>query len=125
MLFPRLRTPIVLVHGLFGFGEVRVGGVTVSEYFPWDHRPAARPPAIARWFRISVQQAASLIARDSSSNNSSDGQSPQEPVHVLAHSMGGLDSRFMISSLGMAQRVLTLTTLGTPHRGSSTLLIGA
>jgi triacylglycerol lipase len=33
--------------------------------------------------------------------------------------MGGLDSRYMISQLGMAGRVLTLTTVGTPHRGTS------
>ncbi len=46
-------------------------------------------------------------------------ESPHEPVHLVAHSMGGLDARYMISCLGMAERVLTLTTLGTPHRGSS------
>src|SRR5262249_37162163 len=47
-----------------------------------------------------------------------DGTSPDEPVHVFGHSMGGLDARYMISRLGMAGRVLSLTTLGTPHRGS-------
>ena len=37
----------------------------------------------------------------------------------MAHSvLGGLDSRFMISTLGMADRVLSLTTIGTPHHGS-------
>ena len=43
---------------------------------------------------------------------------PEEPVHVLAHSMGGLDARYLISRLGMSRRILTLTTLGTPHRGT-------
>ncbi len=33
--------------------------------------------------------------------------------------MGGLDARYMISRLDMAGHVLTLTTLGTPHRGTS------
>jgi len=34
--------------------------------------------------------------------------------------MGGLDSRHAISlRLGLAERVLTLTTLGTPHRGTA------
>jgi triacylglycerol lipase len=32
--------------------------------------------------------------------------------------MGGLDARYMITHLDMAGRVLSLTTLGTPHRGS-------
>src|SRR5262249_29282626 len=40
------------------------------------------------------------------------------PVHILAHSMGGLDARYLISCLGMAPRVLSLTTIGTPHRGT-------
>ena len=44
--------------------------------------------------------------------------SPDEPVHVIAHSMGGLDARHMISRMDMAGRVLSLTTLGTPHRGT-------
>jgi len=33
--------------------------------------------------------------------------------------MGGLDARYMISRLDMADHVLSLTTIGTPHRGSS------
>ncbi|MFO0969035.1 MAG: hypothetical protein U0793_26070, partial [Gemmataceae bacterium] len=48
-----------------------------------------------------------------------DRHSPNEPVHLVAHSMGGLDARYMISCLGMEQRVLSLTTMGTPHRGTA------
>jgi triacylglycerol lipase len=40
-------------------------------------------------------------------------------VHIIGHSMGGLDSRFIISKLGMADRIASLTTIGTPHFGSS------
>jgi len=39
-------------------------------------------------------------------------------VHIIAHSMGGLDARHMIVDNGMADRVGTLATIGTPHRGS-------
>lgn len=38
---------------------------------------------------------------------------------ILAHSMGGLDARYMIARLGMADRVDALVTIGTPHRGSA------
>ena len=41
------------------------------------------------------------------------------PVVIAAHSMGGLDARYMISELGMASRVAALLTVSTPHRGSS------
>lgn len=39
-------------------------------------------------------------------------------VHIIAHSMGGLDSRYLISSLRYASKIASLTTLETPHRGS-------
>jgi triacylglycerol lipase len=41
-----------------------------------------------------------------------------EKVNIIAHSKGGLDARYMISCLGMASHVATLTTLSTPHHGS-------
>lgn len=40
-------------------------------------------------------------------------------VHIIGHSMGGLDARYMIARLGMADRVASLTTVGTPHLGTS------
>lgn len=40
-------------------------------------------------------------------------------VHIIAHSMGGLDARHMIVNHGMADRVASLTTIGTPHLGTS------
>ena len=39
-------------------------------------------------------------------------------VNIIAHSKGGLDARYMISRLGMADHVASLTTLSTPHHGS-------
>jgi triacylglycerol lipase len=45
--------------------------------------------------------------------------SGQAKVHIIGHSMGGLDARHMIVELGMQERVCSLTTVGTPHRGSS------
>jgi triacylglycerol lipase len=39
-------------------------------------------------------------------------------VHIIAHSMGGLDARYLISKLGWGDRVASLTTISTPHRGS-------
>jgi triacylglycerol lipase len=40
-------------------------------------------------------------------------------VHIIAHSMGGLDARHLIVDIpGMADRVASLTTIGTPHFGT-------
>lgn len=41
-----------------------------------------------------------------------------ERLNLIAHSMGGLDARYMISRLGMHDVVATLVTVSTPHRGS-------
>lgn len=38
-------------------------------------------------------------------------------VNIIAHSKGGLDSRYAISCLGLSEYVASLTTINTPHRG--------
>jgi triacylglycerol lipase len=45
---------------------------------------------------------------------------PSGRIDIVAHSMGGLDARFLLSNnlRGLASRVATLSTIATPHRGS-------
>ena len=45
---------------------------------------------------------------------------PTGRIDVIAHSMGGLDARFLISNnlRNLSGRVATLSTIATPHRGS-------
>ncbi|MDR1778932.1 MAG: triacylglycerol lipase [Clostridiales Family XIII bacterium] len=40
-----------------------------------------------------------------------------EKINIIAHSKGGLDARYAISTLGMYPYVASLTTMNTPHRG--------
>ena len=42
-----------------------------------------------------------------------------EKVNVVTHSMGGLDMRHALSKMDIANRVESLTTIATPHHGSS------
>lgn len=44
-----------------------------------------------------------------------------EKVNIIAHSKGGLEARYLISTLGMADSVASLTTVSTPHHGSRTM----
>lgn len=108
---------IVLAHGILGFGDL-TGGFSPVNYFNGVARhlraqghtvlePQVNPIG-------SVQerggQLAGAIARDL------DGVSG---LHILAHSMGGLDARYAIANVpGLAGRIATLVTIGTPHRGS-------
>ncbi len=41
-----------------------------------------------------------------------------EKINLIAHSKGGLEARYMISSLEMGVHVASLTTISTPHHGS-------
>lgn len=41
-----------------------------------------------------------------------------DKVNLICHSKGGLDSKYMIKELGMEEKVASLTTLCTPHKGS-------
>src|SRR4051812_2708654 len=98
-----LRAPVVLVHGLFGFDQIGIGAAALH-YFPGvatqlvtaGNRvliPALSPTG-------GVERRARQLKRFLLRN------SPHEPVHLVAHSLGGLDARYMISRLGMADRVL-------------------
>lgn len=40
-----------------------------------------------------------------------------DKVNIIAHSKGGLDSRFALTLPGISEHVASLTTINTPHRG--------
>lgn len=44
-----------------------------------------------------------------------------EKLNVIAHSKGGLDIRYAISTLGMDKYIASLSTVSTPHNGSYTM----
>jgi triacylglycerol lipase len=54
---------------------------------------------------------------------------PGAPIHIIAHSMGGLDARYALHKniSGLAGRVASLSTIATPHHGSpiADFLVGA
>jgi triacylglycerol lipase len=117
MKIPRFSNPIVLVHGVLGYGRLHVGGSTFMSY--WTNIPEALAAAGNRVLVPRLPPAASVADRAATLKEFLEREAPGEAVHLIAHSMGGLDSRYLISRLGLAERVLSLTTLGTPHRGTA------
>lgn len=116
-MVPQLRAPIVLVHGLLGFDRLQVGAWTVASYFcdiPEFLQAAGNRVLLAR-----LSPTGGIADRARQLARFLDEEAPHTPVHLFAHSMGGLDSRYLISGLGLAERVLTLTTVGTPHHGTA------
>jgi triacylglycerol lipase len=117
MIVPKLRAPILLVHGLMGFNEVKLGPWTIARYFPGI--PELLRQAGNRVLAPRVSATGGVAVRAAQLKAFLDREAPGEAVHILAHSMGGLDSRYLISRLRMAERVLSLTTIATPHRGTA------
>ena len=119
---------IVLVHGILGFSQLDTP-LTPVDYFAGvaDHlrqrfQASVVAPALDPTAGIQVRSDA---LRDSIRKALVSGLlNPAEPIHIIAHSMGGLDSRRMISQdptidIGPSKvRVKTLATISTPHRGS-------
>src|SRR5262245_18400728 len=109
---------IVLAHGVLGFGH----GVPVPPFVNYFNgvgiqlrrqghvveEPTVNP--IGSIAQRGGQLAAAILALPTG-----------RKVHILAHSMGGLDARHAITNVpGVSARVATLVTIGTPHRGSRT-----
>ncbi len=106
------RYPILMVHGVF-FRDFRY-----LNY--WGRIPAALEANGAIIFYGNHQSAASVA--DSGREIADRIQQIVKEtgcgkVNIIAHSKGGLDSRYAISKLGMAPYVASLTTINTPHRG--------
>ena len=112
--------PVVLHKGLFGFGDFQLGPLKMSYFNGIDHAIAARGHPLIRP-QCSPTGAIALRARQLKQTILKQmeiwGQ-PRGKVVIIAHSMGGLDSRYMISKLAMADHVAALVTITTPHRGS-------
>ena len=113
---PRLEAPIVLAHGLLGFSRIEAGGITLASYFRRVPEILERAGNVV--FSTSVPPTGSIEARAETLKAAMRQRFKEQPLHLVAHSMGGLDARHMITHLDTAGQVLSLTTLGTPHRGT-------
>ncbi len=109
-----LRHPVVLVHGMFGFDRIRVGK-RVHEYFRGIPRRLSRAGVEVRAIQVAPVAGVAVRARQLADAVEA---MPEKRVNLVAHSMGGLDARYAISVLGLSRRVASLTTVGTPHRGT-------
>lgn len=108
---------IVLAHGVLGFDvlfglEYFNGVAAFLERKFRSHNlrvTTSKVPAIGS-IEARAKELAPQILKASDEENGK--------VHILAHSMGGLDARCAIFKFGVAERVATLVTIGTPHHGS-------
>jgi triacylglycerol lipase len=107
--------PVVFCHGMLAFSTLRM-------HLPEDLNSFTplRRFLSERGFRALFPQVAptSSVAARAAQLKEQILRWTDEPVNLIAHSMGGLDARYLITHLGMAERVRSLTTVSTPHRGT-------
>ena len=108
------RYPLVLVHGAAFRDDNKL-------FNYWGRIPKALEAAGATVY-YSRQDAWGTIAGNAlvfrENLKSILAETGAAKVNLIAHSKGGLESRYLISSLGMADSVASLTTVSTPHHGS-------
>ena len=103
--------PIVLAHGFFGWGDTG----------PADYFFKVKPMLEEAGFTVlepNVTAVATIAQRGQELAAAIDAAFPGQRVNIIAHSQGGLDARYIISTLGWGDRVVSLTTISCPHRGS-------
>ena len=107
----------MLAHGLFGFTRVGLGPITLTPYFrtipdvlisAGNRVLITRVPSIAGVERRAARLGEQILKAF-----------PDEPVHVIGHSMGGLDARRLLANPVWQRRILSLSTIGTPHLGTA------
>ncbi|MFN1835864.1 esterase/lipase family protein [Balneola sp. MJW-20] len=111
----RLRYPVFLCHGYGAIGSVINSGPLHDPCMELrSHGIPAIAPNIVPYARIETRAEnwVRLIKEFCEDYKC-------EKVNVVAHSMGGLDMRNAISGLDASDYVASLTTIATPHHGSS------
>jgi triacylglycerol lipase len=110
------RHPVVFCHGMLAMTMLRMQVPEEANYFV-HLRPFLRERGVEALYP-SVEPTGGVAARAEQLRDEIR-RWTDEPVNLVAHSMGGLDARFLITHLGMADRVASLTTIAAPHRGTT------
>jgi triacylglycerol lipase len=110
------RHPIVFLHGMLATTMLRMQIPEDTNYF--SHlRPFLRERGIEALYP-NVEPTGGVAARAEQLRDLIRHWT-DEPVNLIAHSMGGLDARYLIAHLNMANRVASLTTIAAPHHGTA------
>ena len=122
--------PIVLAHGIARFDVLVDMLLDVDNDHNLDHKhyfKGIRTHLKSQGFDVwhtQVDWAGSVTKRSSDLKRAVEGvlrATGAEKIHIIAHSMGGLDARHMLfdsRNNGFHRKVASVTTISTPHRGS-------
>lgn len=118
--YAKPKNPIILAHGLFGFDQLHLAGARLPGIHYWRGITEALAARGVECFTATVPPSGSIEARAEKLRTYIEEKAAGRSVNIIAHSMGGLDARYMISRLKPENpKILSLTTVATPHRGST------
>ncbi|MFA6034143.1 MAG: alpha/beta fold hydrolase [Myxococcota bacterium] len=108
------RYPIILVHGFSGFSNIGPLDYFYQVYDKFGSEGYDIYVAVLDPFNYSEKRGAQLakVIDDVMAKTWAN------KVNIIAHSQGGIDSRYAISGLGYADRVGMLNTISSPHYGT-------
>ncbi|MDE6232747.1 MAG: triacylglycerol lipase [Lachnospiraceae bacterium] len=108
----KTKYPILMVHGVF-FRDFR--------YFNYWGRIPKELEQNGATIYYGNHQSAAMVSESAKELDARIRQIVEETgcgkLNVIAHSKGGLDTRYALSMLGTDKYVASLTTINTPHRG--------
>ncbi|KAI0076756.1 alpha/beta-hydrolase [Panus rudis PR-1116 ss-1] len=114
------RYPIVLCHGLYGFDVRGPSAIPFLQQHYWENVLRVLRGSIGAEVVVTgVPGTGSIASRAESLDRILQNRVAGRAVNLFAHSMGGLDCRHLISHIQPTDYApVSLTTIGTPHRGS-------
>lgn len=107
-----LKYPVVMVHGIFAKESANPGAYFrgVPKRFAELGIPVSFP---SMGFNNGIEDRADRLAAHLRATW------PTGKVNLIAHSIGGLAARDAIVRLGLGDRIASLTTVSTPHHGTT------
>ena len=122
---------IAFVHGLFGWGEDEMPAADHQQLRGyWNGIPQFIEVELTSCSEIqakiiipslpsvdSIEVRGAILQRKI--NQALDVCPEGTRAHLIAHSRGGTDARWVIVQPGMAEKIASLTTIGTAHRGTT------
>ncbi|KAF7422796.1 hypothetical protein PC9H_010955 [Pleurotus ostreatus] len=114
------RYPVVLCHGLYGFDVRGPSSFPSLRVHYWSNvLNILRDKVGADVIVTSVPGTGSINSRAETLHKQLEVRARGRGVNLLAHSMGGLDCRHLITHIKPTEYTpLSLTSVSTPHRGS-------
>jgi triacylglycerol lipase len=109
------RYPVVLMHGLGTLANLAPGGMLHGEamhlraHGVWAYAPHVNPYDTVA---VRAEAWAERIARVLEETGA-------EKVNLVGFSLAGLDARHLAGPFGLADRIASIVTVSTPHRGTA------